>query len=399
MEPQALARGDVRDRRPPGPPTSTMSCRSWRRSRSARCPRRGPRRSPARARQRHLVALVDRDLDEGGPAEAQGHARLLDRAVRLGRGVDPRPAESGAVRQPSAAASSPAASRAAASAIRVEVDAVSVSSPSKASRQPERLAQPARRRPSRAPSRSARSATASGSGRGPRSASRRGSRARRRTSRSRRGTPGAASGSRSGTTRRSTSARIASIGSGSSGACAGSCGAIVPGSMAGRTGVRLERPPGSRRCGRRRRGRRRGTPPGPCPGHRRPAADRAALVGGVGGGHRASLPGFALPPDRRVRSTRLRWSGSARPPADGDQRDDRDDRQDDEQQDHEQDQAGHRPAPRARWAGPWRTRDPIVDALAGRARHAVLIRSTRNHSRPEQARPACSSVRGGPPRS
>ncbi len=100
---------------------------------------------------------------------------------------------------------------------------------------PARRAASARRRP-RAPCRWATCATASGSGPGRRSGTRPASRGRTRWWRSRRRTPGAASGSRWGRPARSTSARIAPIGSGASGAWAGSRGPIVPGSMGGRTG-------------------------------------------------------------------------------------------------------------------------------------------------------------------
>ena len=72
-----------------GRPTSSRSCRSWRRWRTGRIRRPDPPRSPpSSASGLHLVRGVDGDAPDAGPAEAQRHARLLDRAVRLGRGVD-----------------------------------------------------------------------------------------------------------------------------------------------------------------------------------------------------------------------------------------------------------------------------------------------------------------------
>ena len=132
----------------------------------------------------HGERVIDRDPDEALAADAERHARLLDRAVRLLRGVDADRWDVGPAGQP---ARRDVQSRR--FARRCERDqrrgrrgvgqqAIEPDG------QPERPGAASRRRPPRARCRSATSARASGSGRAPRSASRRGCRAPTRSSRS-----------------------------------------------------------------------------------------------------------------------------------------------------------------------------------------------------------------------
>ena len=241
VEPQALALGDRRRSAATGSTDGGRRRADRGDDRDGQAPGgsvRGDRRSErlriaARTRRR-------RDPDECPPGRSQRHARLLDRAVGLGRGVDAeRPARPARPASPRRATSSPAASRAAARAMSVDVDAVSVSRPSKAVRQPERLAQPVdddllelgadRRRPPEHRVLAERR----------RSASRRGSRARTRSSRSTPRSPDAASAwrsARSGARSRRGSRRVPP---GSSGAAPGTRGGAIRARSPGR-------PPASR---------------------------------------------------------------------------------------------------------------------------------------------------------
>ncbi len=136
----ARALRGLRRRRSPrrGRRTSTTSCR---RVATMAIGRRPAARSDAIASSSavgpHLEPVVRRDADEGRAAQAQGHARLVDRGMGLLRGVDP---ERGHVRSPGDPRPPRRRSRRPAGpparAINDDVDAVSVRRPSNASGSP-----------------------------------------------------------------------------------------------------------------------------------------------------------------------------------------------------------------------------------------------------------------------
>ena len=116
------------------------------RSRSASDPPPGPRRArpPARPSASRSRSFGRRSCDRPAPAQAERHARLLDRAVRLLRGVHHRCADLGPAREPaSPPRRAPPPRVPPRSRCSEDVEAVSVSSPSNASGSPRALAQPA----------------------------------------------------------------------------------------------------------------------------------------------------------------------------------------------------------------------------------------------------------------